>query len=64
MCGSGSDTWKIVRKPRSRPRHERAGQLDVPHGAFDEGDYEAGIATMEALLTGKRMGVPAPEQGG
>jgi hypothetical protein len=36
----------------------------VPHRVFDEGDYETGIATMEALLTGKRMGVPAPEQGG
>ena len=30
----------------------------------DNGDHDTGIATMEALLTGKRMGVPAPEQGG
>ena len=30
----------------------------------DNGDYDTGIATMEALLTGKRMGVPEPEQDG
>lgn len=30
----------------------------------DEGDYETGIATMEALLIGKRMGIPEPEQEG
>ncbi len=30
----------------------------------DNRDHDTGIATMEALLTGKRMGVPAPEQGG
>lgn len=30
----------------------------------DEGNYEAGIATMEALLIGKRMGVPELEQDG
>ena len=30
----------------------------------DEGDYEAGIATMEALLIGKRMGIPELEQDG
>jgi hypothetical protein len=30
----------------------------------DEGNYEAGIATMEALLICKRMGLPEPEQDG
>lgn len=30
----------------------------------DKGDYETGIATMEALLTGKRMGIPEPRQDG
>jgi hypothetical protein len=30
----------------------------------DEGDYETGIATMEALLIGKRMGLPEPAQDG
>lgn len=30
----------------------------------DNGDYDAGIATMEVLLVGKRMGIPEPEQDG
>ncbi|MDO8974221.1 hypothetical protein [Reyranella sp.] len=30
----------------------------------DEGNYEAGIATMVALLICKRMGLPEPEQDG
>lgn len=28
----------------------------------DKGDYEAGIATMEALLISKKMGMPQPPQ--
>ena len=30
----------------------------------DNRDHDTGIATMEALLTGKRMGVSEPEQDG